>query len=314
MRIRLKTGIALWAAVLFSAIAMSQEQQLPSVNIGNQSLRVAVNLVLLDVSVSDKTGHSVKNLRQENFKVYEDKVEQPISYFSTEESPVTWGVVLDRSSSMANMKEVQEAALHMIHEGTTQDEMFVMTFSKEVETVSEITTDRVKLQNSMFGVKPKGSTALWDAAGSALDYIKKGKHRKKALVVITDGADNRSVLRFTRLLDRVRESDVLIYTVGMNTATGVFAKGRNDRSQLEQLAEVTGGYAHFPTDLEKCSEAMAEIAREVSEHYTVGYYPTNASQDGKWRKISVVVKDSSPAHPKYLARTRNGYYAPALEK
>jgi Ca-activated chloride channel family protein len=261
----------------------------------DQSLRVAVNLVLLDVSVTDRSGHYVKNLQQENFRVYEDKVEQPISSFSTEESPVSWGVVLDRSGSMSDIKEVYDAAIHMINSGTTEDEMFVMTFSRHIDTVTEFTTDRRKLRDALFGLHSEGATALFDAVGSALEHLKQGKHRRKALLVITDGEDNKSVLTFKRLLDRVKESDVVIYTVGMKITMGSFAKARIARNQLQELAEVTGGYAHFPADMEQCSATMEEIGKEVSEHYTIGYYPTNAAYDGKWRKLRVVSSAAVPA-------------------
>ena len=281
----------------------------------SSTLRVAIDLVLLDVTVHDKRGRPVTTLDQKDFKVYEDKLEQPISYFSQEESPVTWGLVLDRSGSMAGMiKEVYEAALHVIDGGTNEDEVFIMTFSDRPEMVSELTSDPRTLQNSIFGLSAHGSTALYDAVDSALDHIKRGRHRKKALVVITDGADNRSRLTFGRVMNRVKESDVLIYNVGMNVAAGEFAKGRAERGRLEQLAEITGGYAYFPTDIKKCREAMANIAREISEHYTIGYYPTNRSHDGRWRKSRVVVADSNQRNTQYFARSRTGYYAPASEK
>jgi len=291
-----------------AATVLAQNDQSSPSKPGSPDLRVAVDLVLLDVSVSDRSGHFVKNLRQEDFKIYEDKVQQTVSYFSTEESPLTRGLVVDRSGSMSDMRDVYDAAVHMINEGTTEDEMFVMTFSRNIDTVSGLTLDRRVLQNAMFGLHAQGATALWDAVNSGIDYVKRGKHRRKALLVITDGADNKSVLSFKRVLDRVRESDVTIYTVGINAPTGVFAKGSNDRGQLEQLAEITGGYAHFPTDIEKCRETMAEIAREVSEHYTVGYYPTNANYDGVWRKIRVAVAGSGQSRTKYVARTRTGYF------
>ena len=271
----------------------------------DHSLRVAVNLVVLDVSVTDKTGHYVKDLQPANFKVYEDKVEQPISYFNIEESPVSWGVVLDRSGSMSDMKEVYDAAVHMINQGTTEDEMFVMTFSRRIDTVTEFTTDRRKLQDALFGLHSEGRTALWDAVGSAIDHLKEGRHRRKALLIITDGQDNRSVLTFKQLLDRVRESDVVIYTVGI----GSFGRALYARNNLQELADVTGGYVHFPKDMERCQKTMEEIGREVSEHYTIGYYPTNAAYDGKWRKLHVVASDSSLSHAKYIARTRTGYFA-----
>ena len=282
MRVRL---VRTFGAVLVAVLSFIAPPNFSQVSKGlgeNSTLRVAIDLVLLDVSVQDKRGRPVTNLDQKDFKAYEDKLEQPIAYFSKEESPVTWGLVLDRSGSMEGMiKEVYEAALHVIDGGTNQDEIFIMTFSDRPEMVSELTSDPRTLQKSVFGLSARGKTALYDAVDSALDHIKHGRHRKKALVVITDGVDNRSRLTFGRLMDRVKESDVLIYNVGMNVAAGEFAKGRADRGQLEQLAGITGGYAYFPTDIAKCREAMANIAREVSEHYTIGYYPTNRSHDGR---------------------------------
>lgn len=290
---------AMLLLVCFTGLTLAQDQ----------SLRVAVNLVLLDVSVTDKDGHAVKGLKRENFKMFEDKVEQQISYFSTEESPVSWGVVVDRSGSMSDMKEVYEAATHMIEGGSTEDEMFVMTFSRRLDAVTDFTADRRKLGDALFGLQANGTTALYDTVGAALDQMKHAKYRRKALLVITDGEDNKSALTLKHLLDRVKESDVVIYTVGMKITFGAFARSRSDRNQLQELAEVTGGFAHFPIDMEQCRKTMEEIGREVSEHYTIGYYPTNAAYDGKWRKIRVAATDSSPAQVRYIARSRTGYFA-----
>ena len=308
LRACLLAVVLLSAGSAFSELERSQQ---------TANLRVAVDLVLLDVSVQDSRGQSVRDLARDNFKIFEDKIEQPISYFSTEESPVTWGLVLDRSGSMQGMmRDVHRSALNVIDQGTREDEMFLMTFSDTVETVSEFTSDRVKLANSAFGLNSDGRTALWDAVDSALDYIKKGQHRKKVLVVITDGVDNKSRIRFGRLVERVKESDVLIYTVGMYGAMAdnptITRMTGTARSQLRQLAETTGAYAHFPANTDKCREAMEKIAREVSEHYTIGYYPSNEARDGRWRKIRVAVVADQP-NGKYVVRTRSGYYAPEAD-
>ena len=277
------------------------------------TLQVPVDLVLLDVSVQDGNGQPVRNLQPKDFRVYEDKVEQSINSFSTEESSVSWGLVLDRSSSMQGMmKDVHEAAVNVLDQGTRDDEMFIMTFNDKAEIISKFTSDRRQLANSIVGLQAEGSTALYDAVDAALDYIKQGRHRKKVLVVVTDGADNRSRIRFSHLIDRVKESDVLIYTVGMygsmtSNPTEVRSTSQS-RQELQQLAEVTGAYAHFPIDSEKCREVMDKIAREVSEHYTIGYYPANQMRDGRWRKLKVAAAANPNA--KYIVRARTGYYAP----
>jgi len=277
------------------------------------TLQVPVDLVLLDVSVQDGNGQPVRNLQPKDFRVYEDKVEQSINSFSTEESSVSWGLVLDRSSSMQGMmKDVHEAAVNVLDQGTRDDEMFIMTFNNKAEIISKFTSDRRQLANSIVGLQAEGSTALYDAVDAARDYIKQGKHRKKVMVVVTDGGDNRSRIRFSHLIDRVKESDVLIYTVGMygsmtSNPTEVRSTSQS-RQELQQLAEVTGAYAHFPIDSEKCREVMDKIAREVSEHYTIGYYPANQMRDGRWRKLKVAAAANPNA--KYIVRARTGYYAP----
>jgi Ca-activated chloride channel family protein len=278
----------------------------------SSSLKVAVDLVLLDVSVQGKDGQPVRNLEQNDFRVYEDKVEQRIASFSAEESPVTWGLVLDRSRSMqAVIKDVYQLALNVIDQGTMEDEMFIMTFNNKTELVAELTSDRRKLASSIFALQAEGNTALYDAVDSALDRVKQGKNRKKVLVVITDGFDNRSRVRYGHLVDRVKESDVLIYTVGLyggmisNPTVARMISG--PKLELQQLAELTGAYAHFLADSNKSREAIEQIARDVSEHYTIGYYPSNPSHDGGWRKTRVVV--ASQPNTKYFTRVRNGYYA-----
>ncbi len=302
-------GIVSGCLLLMSVPLLSQKTKRSQ---DSSTLQVAVDLVLLDVSVQDKNGQSVRNLEQKDFKIYEDKVEQQIASFSSEESPVSWGLVLDRSSSMeAMMNEVYQSALNVIDQGTNEYQMFIMTFNNKKELSAELTTERRKLANSIFGLHAEGNTALYDAVDTALDYVKHGKHRKKVLVVITDGGDNRSRVRFGRLVDRVKESDVLIYTVGMygimvNNPTEIGSTSQA-RQELKQLAETTGAYAHFPTDAEKCLQAMEKIAREVSEHYTIGFYPTNPVHDGRWRKLKVAV--TAQSNDRYVVRTRTGYYA-----
>jgi Ca-activated chloride channel family protein len=270
------------------------------------------------VIVTDRGGRPVPALKGEDFRLYEDRVEQKISFFSAEEAPVSWGLILDRSGSMMEMiGGVYRAAVHVIDEGTDQDEMFAATFNEWVELASDFTTDRHKLENSLLGLRADGMTALWDAVAFGLERIRHGQHRKKVLVVITDGEDNRSRLSFRDLVSRVEEADVLIYTVGMFESIASWPRDPLQKSigssgpqvELEKLAEATGARAHFPANVEECKEAMQEIAREVSQQYSLGYYPTRTVGDGKWRKIQVKVGQRD-GKTTYVARTRAGYYAP----
>src|SRR6266571_2557566 len=309
----LGVGCIVTLSLVTSGMIFAQGSR-PSQEGSTRSLQVSVDLTLLDVTVHDRAGKPVRDLEQGRFKVYEDKIEQTISFLSKEESAVTWGLVLDRSGSMQGMmSDVYQAALHILEDGIGEDEMFIMTFGDGINLVSPLTSDRRALQNSIFGLEAHGPTPLYDAVASALDYIKQGKHRKKVLVVVTDGGDNHSSLSFNRLVDRVRESDVLIYAVGMygtmaHNPTELRLIQRPQR-QLEQLSETTGGYAYFPTDPDKWRETMSTIVQEVSEHYTIGYYPSNQTHDGRWRKVKVEVTKTNQDKAKYFVRTRSGYYA-----
>lgn len=284
-------------------------------------LKIETNLVPLKVTVTDRLGKAVTGLRKEDFSIYEDGVKQSIDFFSDEEAPVSWGLVLDRSESMSGMiRDVYRAALHVIDDGTELDQMFVVAFNEKVETLSDFTSDRHRLENSVLGLRAGGNTAWYDAVDFALDKMRGGKHKKKVLVLVTDGEDNSSRLKFRRLIGRAEEEGVLVYAVGMFDGMGMWRMkgGGGGRDEIAKLAEVTGAFAHFPSDVEECRDAMQKIASEVSRQYNLGYYPVNQTRDGKWRKIRVVAAPGSVGtagglKTEYVARTRTGYYAPKGE-
>jgi len=280
------------------------------------TIRIDTNLVVLRIAVNDQQGRAAMSLKQNAFKVYEDGVEQQVALFSSEESPVSWGLVLDRSGSMMGMiSDVYGAALHVIDEGTSRDETFIVTFNKRPELISDFTSDRHRLENSILGLRADGETALFDAVAFALDRLKQAKYRKRVLVVVTDGEDNASKLKFRALIERAEEEETLIYTVGMfgemGSSSGLLARlmgDRDGRGELKKLAEVTGGSSHFPNNADQCRSVMKEIAREVSQQYNLGYYPLNKERDGKWRSIKVTIGQTGGS-AKLVARTRSGYYA-----
>lgn len=209
------------------------------------------------------------------------------------------------------MGDVYDAALHVIDEGTDRDESFIVIFNKRPELIADFTSDRHRLENSILGLRADGETALFDAVDFALDRLKRARNRKKVLIVVTDGEDNASRLRFRELIERAEEEEAVIYTVGMfessMSLSSMMGSDRDAKSELKKLAEVTGASAHFPSDVDQCRSVMREIAREVSQQYSLGYYPLKKERDGKWRRIQVRVMES--AGHKYVARTRSGYYA-----
>lgn len=312
----IQTMIAILASVclLISPSLAQEHKHDPS---QDAPLKLNTDLVLLSATVTDQKGKAVTGLKREDFKVYENGIEQQIEFFSAEEMPVCWGIVLDRSGSMWEMiGDVYRAAVHVVDEGTEQDESFIVTFNRQVELVSDFVADKHKLENSILGLRAGGETALWDAINFALDHLKQARHRKKVLVVITDGEDNSSRIKFRKLIERVEEEDVLIYPVGMFELGGMMRLGMNSSSariELEKLAEVTGTRAHFPTNAEECREVMQAIAGEVGHQYSVGYYPNNPKNDGKWRKLQATVGPQA-GKTKYVVRARTGYYAPKSEE
>jgi len=274
--------------------------------------RTSTDLVLLDVSVSDRKGRPVHNLGRAGFRIYEDGVEQEIAFFTYEQRPVSWGLVLDRSGSMSNMmNEVYNAALHSVEAGTPEDETFILAFDHRIDMVRPFTTDRRSLIEAIRGISAGATTALYDAVEEGLRALKRGRHQKKVLVVITDGEDNASRIGFEDLLQQAKRAETQVYTIGMFAGMGFLdlldpSDGRIKR-ELERLAEETGARAYFPKNTRQCDRACKDIAEQVSRQYTIGYYPKRAQWNDQWRTIDVKVASSST----YSVRARKGYYAPA---
>lgn len=300
--------------ISFEPSSLAQEK-MPSQD--PATLKLSTAMVSLSVTVTDQRGKAVVGLERKDFQIYENSIEQPLSFFSMEEMPVSWALVLDRSGSMQEMiGAVYRAAIHVLDEGTEEDETAVITFNKKVELVTDFTSDKHRLQNSILGLRAVGDTSLWDAVRFALDHLKQAKHRKKVLVVITDGEDNTSRTAFRDLVKQAEEAGVLIYTVGMFEAAGMSRFGARNRGlpreELAKLAEITGASAHFPDNVKECQEAMQTIASEVGHQYSLGYYPSDTRTDGKWRKLQVVASQRT-GKVRYVARTRAGYYAPKTD-
>lgn len=270
------------------------------------------NLVALEVTVLDRKGRPADRLAKDDFRVFENDVEQNIAFFSHENRPACWGIVLDRSGSMsAMMEEVYNAALHSVEAGTREDESFIIAFNDLVDIVQDFTSDRRKLLRTARDISSFGSTALYDAVALALDHIQHGRHQKKVLVVVTDGEDNASRFTFGRLLDMVKESEILIYTVGLFESMDLSVLNllrRRTKEELKRLAEESGGLSYFPKNMKECDQACRDIAEQVSRQYSLSYYPRNTNWDGKWRELRVEV-----AHPEQSSvRARRGYFGRGL--
>src|SRR5581483_6665621 len=279
------------------------------------SIKVDVGLVDLNVTVNDRTGQPFTALKAENFRVYDDGIEQMIHHFNTEDRPYSMGLVLDRSGSMfMMMEEVYQAAFHTIRSSKAEDEFFISTFNEQSKMQQHLTTDRLVLEQQLKNIEAGGATALYDAILDAVDHIQQGSQEKKALLVVTDGADNASTHRFQEVLERARQESVAIYVVGMFDKRSMSTEGAEEKilkGLLTQVAEATGGKAYFPRTIKECERACIAIAQELRQQYSLGYYPSFQARDGSWHNVQVKLQLQKGLDDLGLGvRTRAGYYAP----
>lgn len=308
-----QAGIALFMSLALFSLPLpllQQESALPHEDPRFSQVR---NFVSLYVNVTDQNGKAVKGLRQEDFKVYENGLEQVISSVNVDGSSISWGLVLDRSNiSQKVMDEAYHAAFHVIYERDDQDEALIISFADQVEKVSGFSSNYGQLLNALRRVRPVQHAALYDAVTFALDQMKQSANRKKVLVVITENGDDGSRTTFQQLLERAKREDVLIYTVGLTGTLRLRPLGKKERSwrnALNELAEVTGGYAHFPNDLQKCEATMKTIIAGISQQYRIQYRSGSSSPGGSWRSVRVDVERHDDK-VRYTAHTRAGFYAP----
>jgi Ca-activated chloride channel homolog len=279
---------------------------------GGYVLRRDVNLVVLYASVVDDKGTFVPNLEQDNFRVYEDRVEQKLAVFRREDVPVTLGLVVDNSGSMRDKREkVNAAALTFVETSNPQDEVFVVNFNDEffLDLDKDFSADVKELRDALERVDSRGGTAMFDALIGSMDHLKKGTRDKKALLLITDGVDNASRRTLPAVVQEAHKSGALIYAVGLLDEEEK-SKARQGKRDLERLATETGGMAFFPHSVEEVQAICAEIARDIRNQYVIAYYPTNQAKDGTFRSVHVDLIKPPARSRKLTVRTRLGYYAP----
>ena len=269
-------------------------------------IAVSTELVSLQVSVTDKKSRSVPGLNQGDFAIYEDGVRQEISFFSDQDAPAAVGFVLDVSSSMngEKIRRARDAVARFIPTSHEDDEYFLIGFNERPQLLLEGARGSEAMLARISGVWPHGATALYDAVAFGLDQIARSHLRKRALIVVSDGEDNSSLLDLGRVRRALRESDVIIYTV----LIGPLRPRSNGGMVMDELASASGGKSYFPSDSEGMSETFEQIALELRRLYSIAYTPSNFVADGKWRRIEVKVTPP-PGFPRLVARSRKGYYA-----
>jgi Ca-activated chloride channel family protein len=281
----------------------------------DNTIKEFTDLVLLDVTVVDQNNTAVMNLKKEDFIVFEDKVKQTIDNVSREEVPVSFGLVIDTSGSMrAKLQTVSDASVSLIKQMRVDDEAFVASFKAEPELVQDFTTDRRELEDAISELYTSGGTALLDAIIATADYAQeKGKRRRKALVVISDGLEKNSSVKEKEVMEAIKEDEVQVYLVGFideeMEEKSLFGKSpaKKAKELLSRIADDSGGKAYFPKDISEIPAIAAQIAKDLRTQYVVSYYPSNDKRDGTFRNIQVSV--NSQGGRKLIARTRRGYYA-----
>ncbi len=268
--------------------------------------RVGVETVFVKVSVSDPLNRYVTGLDKEHFKVFEDKVEQEIVHFDQQSAPISVGIIFDISGSMkenANIKKAKSAIARFLEYGKAEDEYLLITFNQTTKLVRDFSQKASTLQNDIVFQKPGGNTSLYDAVYMGLSYVMEGSNDKKALILITDGEDNRSRYSPKEVREFAKESSVQIYSIGQ---VGTLGYGM---PIIRDIVGLTGGRAFFPGNFNELDYYIDLIHAELRNQYVLGYRPTNQVHDGKWRRITVKL-DAPPGLPKLKIHAREGYYAP----
>ena len=267
--------------------------------------------MVLHTTVLDDRGRFADGLKQENFRVLEDKVEQKLSVFKREDIPVSMGLVIDNSGSMRDKRpRVNQAAITLVEASNPQDEAFVVNFNDDfyLDLDKDFTNSVPELKEALERIDSRGSTALYDAIIGSLDHVRKGSKDKKVLLVVTDGEDNTSHSSLEKTIREIQKTDTVIYTIGLLSEESKKNAKRAKRA-LEQIAQASGGISYFPENVEDVHTICEQVAHDIRNQYTLAYYPTNIKRDGTFRSVQVEVIPPR-GRGKLVARTRNGYYAP----
>ena len=258
------------------------------------------------VTVTDPLNRYVTGLEKEHFKIFEDKIEQPISHFMQQAAPISAGIIFDVSGSMKDKRQKVEAAtLQLVKASNPQDQEFIVNFNDEAYLDCAFTSSIPKLEEGIARIDSRGGTAMRDAISMSIDYLKENaKLDKKIVFVVTDGDDNMSSITLEQLVQKAQQSEVLIYAIGLLNEEDRRLAKRAERA-INTITAASGGAAYYPKELAEVGAIALRVAHEVRNQFTLAYTPANTALDGSYRQIRVTV--DGPNRP--TARTRTGYYA-----
>lgn len=294
------------ARLLFALLALSMAAAATAQD-GDEVVRINSDLVVMNVTVVDAQGKYVHGLRRSDFKVFENGREQPaelLSTFSVEETPFAAVILLDTSGSMeSRMSLARSAAIRFLDGLRPDDVAAVYKFDAEIERVQDFSPSR-DLASMVFGIRAKGQTSLNDAIVRAAQDLAQRPEKRRAIVVLSDGMDTRSMASAEKALNQALAAQATIYTVDMSASNGPNIGGQQNVAVLRNFAVKSGGRFIATPGGQALREAFVGIVEELSNQYTLGYRPTDGARDGKWRTLEVKLSRSELA-----ARTRKGYRA-----
>jgi len=301
-----RTFLLLAIILSLARVALAQPPP-PSAANRADALVINTEVVSITVSVRDKEGRRVTGLDRSAFRVFEDGITQQIAFFSVDDAPASVGIVFDLSGSMSGEKieRAREALTRFIQTGHTEDEYSLITFSDRTQTLLDRAHEGEAMAQAVHNAAPRGNTALFDAMAVALEHIKRGRWNNRALIIISDGEDNRSRTTLRKLRQMILEAGVTVHAVIIEETRLPRFFGAED---LRALAADSGGRAFSPNTPARLEEAFDQIALEMRQRYSIGYAPANTVADGRWRRLEVKVTPP-PGAPRPVVKTRMGYYA-----
>jgi Ca-activated chloride channel family protein len=273
-------------------------------------LKVDVNLVLVPVTITDPMNRLVTGLDKENFELFEGNSKEEIKTFSSEDAPVSLGVIFDSSGSMSSkIDRAKDAVIEFFKTANPQDEFFMITFSDEPDMVADFTSSVDDIQGRLVFTVPQKRTALLDAIYMGVSKMRQAKYPKRALLIISDGGDNHSRYTENEIKALVKEADVMVYAIGIYDRYFPTEEERLGPALLGEITQLTGGRAFTVENPNDLADVATKIGTELRNQYVLGYRPTKVVRDGKWRKIKVKLLPPKGLPPlKVYART--GYYGP----
>jgi Ca-activated chloride channel family protein len=278
---------------------------------GRGPVRVGVDLVLVPVTVRDQKDHFVIGLQKDNFNVFDQGQREVIRHLSSEDAPISVGIILDASGSMyGKMERSRQAVLQFLRSSNPEDEYFLIAFNDRPEVLADFTSSIDEIQDEISKVNPDGATSLFDAIYLGLDQMKKARNERKVLLIVSDGGDNHSRYTAKEVWPVLREADVQIYAMGIFDEVPRTQAERLGPDLLTAATFITGGRTFPIHNLKRVGDAAAELSIELRNQYLVAYRPNKLTHDGKWHKITVRVTPPQNL-PQLRVYAKAGYYAPA---